>query len=545
MKLNRHLLLIILIAIPAVLSFFHSGYFTSHDGEWMVIRFSDFHRSLADGQFPVRFAGRLNFGYGYPVFNFLYPGTFYLAEFFHLLKFNFVDSIKLLFITSYILSGMCMYLFAKEWVGKTQAFVAAVLYLYTPYRFVDMYVRGSLGESVSFLFIPLVFLAVSKIFRSHNYVWVCFGAIGLLGLITTHNVIAYLFLPIIVLFGAILVLLKTNNKFFYKDFLLLLILGLGLSCFFWLPAVLEKKYTIFDQTVIADYAKNFPLFKELIFPSWGFGLSMPGKTNSMSFQLGIINLISLLLTAVLLITKKITKYFKIAVFFFIVTLVAIFFLSQVSRFFWNFIPGLTLIQFPWRILSVITFTTSILLGFLLQQAKNKTALFLAIFITALCVLFNITYLKPHFFINRGEGFYSTNDDTTTVKDEYLPIKALNLPRKRPDSKIEMQKPKGQILNLISKSNDISFEYNGETNNLLINTVYFPGWEALINNHVQQIQVSPLGLMMIPVDSGRSVVVLKFKESKVRKIADTISMLSFFAILWLLFVSKINKPEEKF
>ncbi len=156
---NKYLILIVLfiISLIGIVSFFHSGFFPSHDGEWMVVRFSDFHRSLADGQWPARWAGRLNFGFGYPVFNFLYPGTFYLTEIFHLLKLNFVNSVKATFIMSYLLSGIFMFLFARQWWGKWGGLAAAVLYLYTPYRFVDMYVRGSLGESVAFIFPPLIF----------------------------------------------------------------------------------------------------------------------------------------------------------------------------------------------------------------------------------------------------------------------------------------------------------------------------------------------------------------------------------------------------
>src|SRR3990167_1912376 len=72
------------------------GFFVSDDGEWMIIRLSAFYQSLAEGQFPVRFLGRLNHSYGYPVANFLYPGFLYIGSVIHRIGFSFVDSIKLI-----------------------------------------------------------------------------------------------------------------------------------------------------------------------------------------------------------------------------------------------------------------------------------------------------------------------------------------------------------------------------------------------------------------------------------------------------------------
>mgnify|MGYP001558299250 FL=1 len=68
------LFLLLILTIPVILPLLHGGFFQSDDGEWMVIRFSAFHQALRDGQFPVRWLGRLNQEYGYPVANFLYPG---------------------------------------------------------------------------------------------------------------------------------------------------------------------------------------------------------------------------------------------------------------------------------------------------------------------------------------------------------------------------------------------------------------------------------------------------------------------------------------
>ena len=78
--MKRALILITFLTLIGLWPFFRPGYFESHDGEWMVIRFTAFHQTLAVGQFPVRFVDRLNNNYGYPVVNFLYPLPFYLCR---------------------------------------------------------------------------------------------------------------------------------------------------------------------------------------------------------------------------------------------------------------------------------------------------------------------------------------------------------------------------------------------------------------------------------------------------------------------------------
>jgi len=103
--MKNWLLFVFCISLISIWPFFKKGYFESHDGEWMVIRFSAFHQTLADGQFPVRFVDRLNNNYGYPVLNFLYPLPFYLAEIPKILGFGFVDSIKIVFAASAIASS--------------------------------------------------------------------------------------------------------------------------------------------------------------------------------------------------------------------------------------------------------------------------------------------------------------------------------------------------------------------------------------------------------------------------------------------------------
>lgn len=223
-------LIIIFLVLPLFWPLLQPGFFVTDDGDWMIIRLSAFHETLKTGQFPVRFLERLNHGYGYPVTNFLYPLPFYLGEAIHLLGFNFVDSIKILFIASIVLGAIFMYLYA--------GLIAAIIYTYFPYRLFDIYKRGSLGEAIAFIFPPLIFYLIDKKKTVP-------AAIATAALITSHNVIAFIFLPVIILYSR-------NFK--------LIFLALILSAWFWLPALYDLQYTRAATVQVADFSKYFLWF---------------------------------------------------------------------------------------------------------------------------------------------------------------------------------------------------------------------------------------------------------------------------------------------
>ena len=196
------LLFSLLISVPVILPFFHKGYFPTHDGEWAVIRLTDMFRTLRDFQFPARYSGALNFGYGYPLFNFTYPLPYYIGIPFHFLGIGFVDTVKILFASSVFLSAFFMFLASRNlWKNNWAGAVSAVLYVYFPYRMVDLYVRGSIGESLSFVLFPLMIYLTLKLIERSSLLLISGLAISVGSLIMTHNIMTVLFMPAFVVFG--------------------------------------------------------------------------------------------------------------------------------------------------------------------------------------------------------------------------------------------------------------------------------------------------------------------------------------------------------
>src|SRR3972149_11730486 len=433
------LVLILVLSTIAVWPFFRRGFFESHDGEWMVIRFSAFHQTFAGGQFPVRFVDRLNNNYGYPVLNFLYPLPFYLAEIPKVLGFSFVDSIKIIFVVSTVTSSLAMYWALSQFFSARASLAGAIVYLFTPYRFVDLYVRGSLGENLAFAVIPLVAGCIFKIAKGSK-LYLPLLSISIASLILSHNVIAILFLPFFLIITLILIgkeRIKTVASF---------ILGILVSTFFWLPALYDLRFVRLSQIGVSNIADHLVTPLNLVVPSWGYGPN-PNDSSGLSVQFGIVTL-AIFLSAAYLRWKMKTK--KLIIDIFLVIFVLTFFLkTKSSLLIWQNLPFIDVIQFPWRLLSLIVFISAFLAAYVITVAKGKKTV-LSLLIISVSIISTLVYTKPSAFVNRGEGFYSTNEDSTAVRDEYLPVWAQEKPANRANQKIEVIEGDAKIEQVIVK-----------------------------------------------------------------------------------------------
>jgi len=522
------------ISIPVILPFFQVGYFPTHDGEWAVVRLTDMFRTLRDFQIPPRYSGELNFGYGYPLFNFAYPFPYYLGVFLHFLGIGFVDAIKTLFALSVFFSGLFMFFASKLlWKNTWAGLISAVMYIYFPYRMVDLYVRGSIGESLSFVLFPLLFYLTIKLISKPSFLLV--GGIGICVavLIMTHNIMTVLFMPLYILFILIQAILK--NKKAIKAFMLSIFLGFGLSAFFSLPALFEKNNILLSQIPIADRNLYFVNVSQFILPRWGYGV--PIDLDGFSYQLGLVHLtvFIIIVVSLLFFFLKKEKHFeeysiKIAS---ILTISAAFFaflLFRPSEFLWKGMPFLSEINYPWITLGVLGFLVSLLAGFLCKQSFGK---YFMISLAVITVAITLPYAKPEYYFNKGDGYYLTNDATTTSSNELMPLWVKKIPDKRPAEKIEVL-GLGKVENFSYNSKQILFSVDLLSQSTVrINTIYYPGWKVNVDNQSMPISYgNDLGVMDIPIPSGKHLVKASFTETPLRITSNSISLLSLFALLLL-------------
>ena len=408
-SVKKYLFIILILTLISLWPFFKKGYFETHDGDWIIIRFSAFHQTLLSGQFPVRFVDRLNNNFGYPVINFLYPLPFYLAEIPKILGFNFVESIKMITVLSTVGSAIAMYWALSQKFKKEAGFAGAVVYLFAPYRFVDLYVRGSFGENVAFLFIPLILGSVLKLINGKK-LFLPLLSVAVAGLVLSHNVMAFLFLPILFVTGLILAGRSRLNIF--VGFLG----GLAISLFYWFPALYDLKYVKFSQIKISEITQHLTTINRLIIPSWGFG-PLPQGHESFSPQIGLVTIAIIIAAFTFRILEKRKNLF--VDFLLILCLLSAFSEISLSLPFWSNVPFVDIIQFPWRLLSLVVFASAILSAYVIETSSKRQIVSAIIILAA--IISTAVYTKPKVFIEREDSDYSTNEDTTTVRDEYMPI----------------------------------------------------------------------------------------------------------------------------
>ncbi|MEK7573059.1 MAG: hypothetical protein AAB531_01400 [Patescibacteria group bacterium] len=494
-------LALVIFSIPSIVSLVHSGFPLTDDGNWMVIRFSAFYEAIRNDQFPVRFLPRLSNGYGYPVADFLYPLFMYIGFPIHIIGFSFADTIKVILGLSMLSSSIFTFLWLKKTFNNLTSFVGSICYVYFPYHLFDLYKRGSVGEILALAIVPFILLGI----KTKNLI---IQALGYGLLIVAHNTLAVIFIPIILGYSY---LSSENKKFNFKLFYPLF-LGLGLSAFFSIPAVYDRQYTLFSTTQVSDYSKYFITWDN-------FNL------------LGIVFLIFLLLGFYLIFKKN-----KFASYFLTVSILAFFITTPLSDFMWKTSFLQSYVQFPFRFASVLILTSSYIIAAFLNNLKIKESLIFAFIILAALFFSSKDFIFPQSYQYHPDTFYSTNRDTTTVKNEYMP-KWFNYMNQDYKNKVEVLKGNAAINNLVIKGDKISFNLDSKENSLIqINTAYFPGWEVKVDSKKTDVIYKDNGLIKFMAEKGSYLVKAGFYETPVRIFSDIVSFISIIFIIHL-FVRK--------
>lgn len=540
--LNRFwIITIFVLSIPATWALFIPGFYGASDDihiAWLY----EFHKTLIAGQIPPRFVPDLSFGFGYPLFNFVFPLPFYLGEIFHLLGLSFVDSIKAVFFISIPLSGIFMYLLLRQFIGSGLSLIGAVLYIYTPYRAVDLYIRGAIGEIVSFMFLPLIVLSVVKLYRDKSLKWIGIGALSLASLVLSHNITAYMFFPFVGLLFILQFFSHSARWAYLTKTFLMVSLGLFISIYFWLPALIESSLMKYDT--VFNFADHFPTFLQLITPYWGYGASVPGPGDGMSFFLGAANILILIAATFLFLLKwrKINNQKKILIGWALSAIAtAIFLMNYRSTFLWINLPLLPYFQFPWRFLILTTFFIPLLL---IAFEKLRYAKYLFIFAILIIILPGITYFRPQDFLGRKDDYFLNryipyplaSEEYKKTQEEYLRLPKVT--EKRPDKNLPLLFPDDGI-NRVDKLSDlrVAFEYNLDRDSLInLNKYYFPGWQAKIDGKSAEVLAGkPYGQVSIFMPAGFHKAEIYFQETSFRNLLNFASLGAFLVSLMMVLI----------
>ncbi len=546
------LFLVICLSYWAMQPLFTPGFFPIHDNT-QVARVYEMGKSLKDGMFPVRWVSDLGYGYGYPIFNFYAPLAYYVGGSLMLLGVDVLAATKAMIGIGVILAGVFMYFFAREFWGEMGGVVAAFFYVYAPYHAVQIYVRGAVGELWGYAFIPLLFYGVhSAVYKTEKWRWIVVGAIGFSGIMLSHNLTAIMVFPflfIVALFCS-WIAYKTKELHTIRYGVYAVILGLLLSAFYWIPAIFEMQYTNVQSQVGggADFRDHFVCIQQLWYSNWGYGGSIPGCIDGLSFKIGklhiIFSLLSFIGTFIFLKkekSKRETIFLSMLLLFFSLVLTL-----EISRVFWEKISVMAYLQYPWRFLTFASFFSSFLAGAAVyiffhaskQYVQKYPAPLLFVSIGIILIpLFSLygKYFQPQTILSKTTQDY-TNEIAlkwvaSKTSDEYMP-KDFAKPKSQKEimSKNRIQGLGITVLSYKEKTQEITARVHAKEDTILtLRVAEFPAWKVMLDNK----QISLIKVkngIDISFPQGEHLLQATFKQTPIEKSGNVISLIGVGVVL---------------
>ena len=550
-------LILALVCLPAIYFLVRPGFYEPQDLHHIADIF-EMYRAFASGQLPPRLGPDFLWGFGYPLFNLYYVLPFYLGAAFYAITKSLTGSFEFVFVFSLVVSIFGMYLFLREFFGKIAGLAGSILYLYTPYRAVQIYVRGAMGEALAMAIIPFVFWGATRLIKTPNKYNISILALTLAAFILSHNYLWLLTAPFLALFCLGLIYFKKEKLKTIKTLTIGVLLGAGISAYWWLPAV--KEFNLVSGVTPFALEDHFPFIKQLLLPFWGYGASVWGPYDGMSFQIGIINLVVVGVSLALFVRRRFEgKNGPIAAFAILGFSVSAVMMNIRTLPIWRLLPIYQFVQFPWRLLFLTTFFSAMLGAFLVGTISGKYKLWAGLLISILSIFLTWGYFRPSAVVNKSDDFYlarmfattseggerkAVTQDYVNWSEDYLLLPSGVKKSDRLFSSKIVGDENVTVLEIdqINQVNYLAQVEAGSSSTITFYSLYFPGWFSKVDGQSVQItRGKPFGQMEITIPAGSHKIEFYWKETPLRKTADFISLISL-GIAALLLVGKRGRKN---
>ncbi len=515
------LLFILLAGLPTLQLRQMSG----HDALEYLPRAVEFYRGLQEGRLFPGWAPDLSRGYGQPFFLFNPPVVYYLAALFHALGTSLVVALNLACLALLLLAGLGMYFFARDLFGQPGGMVAGAAYVMAPYTLVNLYVRYALADFAAMAWIPWACWGLlrwsfpgqsgpmPRRYGEARYLLLGAGAVALLML--SSNPVALLTVPMLAAYVVFLAVRARRWRTLARG-AMVLALGLGLAAFFWLPALLERHWVRVANLLggYLNYRNHFVYLHQLLYSPWGYGLSLPGMPDGMSFGLGLAHL--LLLLSGIVVSRVLRAQLREkgegwAHFWFFVwiLLLAVFLCTDNSIALWNALPLLQYLEFPWRALVLAAFATALVAGLPVLAMPEVRRRWLVWAVLGLLLITGMPRAYPEKYYDIADDDYApqviaAQGIEVTTTGEYEPAWAGERPPEpAPESRLLLVA--GEVRILESRVQGMEYEWLIEANGpaqLRIATHYWPAWRLTVDGAPRPLTVqNSYGLMDLVLEGG--------------------------------------------
>lgn len=502
-----------------------------HDILFHLSRIKGIKDSFSIELFPNIYSNYLNgYGYGNPLF---YPDLFlYIPAIINYIGIGLNESYKIFLILINFFSIITMYISVKG-ISKNKfaAILSSIIYAFASYRLVDMYSRAALGETLAFVFAPLIIYGIYNIIYN-DYKKFYILVIGMSGIIFSHVLSTYIIGLALALFVLLNIKKMIKEPIRIKYLLISALITLLITGCFLFPMLEQMASGTFvfnDIDQISNITNRtvpfYALFLEIILPlkNW-----IPAGIGLCFIYLTIIKIKNIKTNK----NKFVTHCFIIG----ITTL-----LLSSNLFPWSiFGDTLSLIQFPWRLYFIttvlLTIGGSILISELYIKTKDQIKQFIVIFVLSLIPLISISITTLSCWDAKLDNYYIS-------MGEYTPTKVnLNYINNRG--------------NIITSNNNIELSHETINNKIVINfknnydntvlelpLLYYKGYGAKIDNTYLKVQESDNGLVLVSINGiKQGTIIVEYIKTPIIYISRGVSLISI--TIFGLYLYKIKRKDEK-
>ncbi|MBJ6725573.1 6-pyruvoyl-tetrahydropterin synthase-related protein [Geomesophilobacter sediminis] len=236
-------------------------WFQGSDSIIHLLRSNDVCYEIGLGNYYPRWLSQACFGKGLPTLNFYSPAFYLMVGYLNAVGLPIVTAMTLVSVGAFFISGWGVYLWTRKYCGDPGAVIAAGLYMFAPYHLVDIYLRAALPEFIVLGILPFLFHGMDLSFGAEKSLrGIVATGLASAAIVLTHNLTTVMILPFALCYFI-------WCRFYYhaskRRFLAACIgpfLGAGLSSFYWLPVLLEKKHLIGTGVAITGslhYSRHF------------------------------------------------------------------------------------------------------------------------------------------------------------------------------------------------------------------------------------------------------------------------------------------------
>ena len=509
-KNKTRLVLLLFIAFTLIASSPLSldTWFKGGDSIIHLIRSNDVCYEMSIGNYYPRFLSQSCFGKGLPTLNFYSPAFYLLVGYLNAVGFHIITAMAIVCAGSFLLSGWGMYLWTRKYCGEVGALIAASIYLFAPYHLVDIYLRGAIPEFLALAILPYLFHGIDLTFSSErSFPGIVYTGVASAAIVLTHNLTAVTILPFALCYFAWCCFYFNASYRRVLSACLGPLLGAGLSSFYWMPVMLEKKYLLSTGVSISGslhYSRHFnhiPAF----FTSKEFDVFAFNPLYALMFLCAAVSI-----TALTSCKDKKTWFGLLAVVFCFLSVVMT---LSISAPLYEAIPALQYLQFPYRFLGPATLFLSAFCAFVpcsrLLVGRGGLTLVVGALIVVSCIFLSsglrrvegalpsfppnpVTFSKNSYPIFRS---WSDSDfmpgDANLARGDVVESPFL--------SNSSMEAPLTNYRTVGSKlSCHVALQQETE---LFGTRFYFPGWRATCDNKEIPVYPDKYGLIAVTIPKG--------------------------------------------